>query len=69
MKSELCCPADVPALSVFRDALKLLGQRDEGRPAPAPLTVSAPAVAPLSSGRPSFPPVSVPGKPGAPVSS
>lgn len=48
------------------DALKLLGQRDEGRPAPAPLTVSAPAVAPPSSGRPSFPPVSVPGKPGAP---
>ncbi|KAF4095450.1 hypothetical protein G5714_024528 [Onychostoma macrolepis] len=47
------------------DAMKLLGQRGEGRPAPAPLTVSAPAVAP-SSGRPSFPPVSVPGKPGAP---
>lgn len=47
------------------DALKLLGQRGEGRPAPAPLTVSAPAVAP-SSARPSFPPVSVPGKPGAP---
>ncbi|XP_043090416.1 pyruvate dehydrogenase protein X component, mitochondrial [Puntigrus tetrazona] len=48
------------------DALKLLAHRAEVRPAPpAPLTVSAPAVAP-SPVRPSFPPLSVPGKPGAP---
>ncbi|KTF92925.1 hypothetical protein cypCar_00018818 [Cyprinus carpio] len=55
-----------------RDALKLLNQRDERRPAPpaaavtspAPVTVSAP-IAP-STGRPTFPPLSVPGKPGMP---
>uniref|UniRef100_A0A8C1R1S1 Dihydrolipoamide acetyltransferase component of pyruvate dehydrogenase complex n=1 Tax=Cyprinus carpio TaxID=7962 RepID=A0A8C1R1S1_CYPCA len=54
------------------DALKLLNQRDERRPAPpaaavtspAPVTVSAP-IAP-STGRPTFPPLSVPGKPGMP---
>ncbi|XP_052400463.1 pyruvate dehydrogenase protein X component, mitochondrial isoform X1 [Carassius gibelio] len=54
------------------DAVKLLNQSDERRPAPpaaavappAPVTVSPP-IAP-STGRPSFPPLSVPGKPGMP---